>query len=82
MTLKQFTDWAVWTMFNFSIVGSIVLEFCNYYVEPPGNYPHLWPLMISVFSAVHFTIFLACFNFLQFRKEFQDYSVSEEKKKK
>ncbi len=83
MTFKSMIDWVVWTAFNFSVVGSIVLALCLNFVTPPANYPHLWPLMISVFSAVHFMGFLVYFNVALFRSQPQLVEeVSVEKKRK
>jgi hypothetical protein len=67
MTFINCQDWTVWTLFNFSTVGCVVMAFASVFVKPPPNYPHLWPLLISVFSAAHFLAFWVYFQFCQLR---------------
>lgn len=74
-------DWLVWTLFNFSLVGFATMALASVYVLPPPNYPHIWPLMISVMSAGHFMGFLAYFNFCQYKLFSALGAPSEEKKK-
>ena len=59
-------DWVMWTLFNFSVVGFVVLSVASVHVDPPSKFPHLWHLLISVFSAAHFLAFAAYFNVVQF----------------
>jgi len=59
-------DWVMWTLFNFSATGFVVLGAASVHVPPPSKFPHLWPLLISVFSAAHFVVFAVYFNLLQF----------------
>ncbi|XP_026813958.1 probable dolichyl pyrophosphate Man9GlcNAc2 alpha-1,3-glucosyltransferase [Rhopalosiphum maidis] len=50
---------------NFSLFGCVILTFCAITLKPPQKYPHLWPLFISVYSCMHFILFLIYFNFSQ-----------------
>ena len=80
---NTFLDWFIWTLFNFSLVGFIVILSASVYVEPPPKYPHLWPLIISVYSAGHFLAFLAYFMWYQCGLFVQSgCSVTQEKKNK
>ena len=76
-------DWFVWTMFNFSLVGYLVLTLGSIYIQPPSQWPHIWSLLISVFSAVHFILFWLSFNYCQWKMMFEKPTiVTEDKKKK
>ena len=76
-------DWFIWTLFNFSLVGYLVLTLGSIYIEPPSQWPHIWPLLISVFSAVHFVLFWLSFNYCQWKMMFEKpIIVTEDKKKK
>ena len=76
-------DWFIWTLFNFSIIGYLVLSFASLNFKPPSKWPHLWPLLISVFSAVHFVFFWIYFNYCQLQSFMNPIpSISDEKKKK
>lgn len=59
-------DWVMWTLFNFSVVGFVVVGVASEFVDPPPKFPHLWHLLISVFSAAHFIAFAAYFNLVHF----------------
>ncbi|XP_025206185.1 dolichyl pyrophosphate Man9GlcNAc2 alpha-1,3-glucosyltransferase [Melanaphis sacchari] len=50
---------------NFSLFGCAVLTFCALALKPPQKYPHLWSLFISVYSCMHFILFLIYFNYSQ-----------------
>lgn len=67
MQVSTWKDWFTWTMFNFSMTGFIILCVASVHVTPPPKFPHLWPLLISIFSAVHFVIFAIYFNLLQIK---------------
>ena len=76
-------DWFIWTLFNFSLVGYLVLIFGSICIQPPSQWPHIWPLLISVFSAVHFVLFWLSFNYCQWKMLFKKpIIVTEDKKKK
>lgn len=48
-----------------SLFGCIILTLCSILLKPPQQYPHLWPLIISTYSCLHFIGFLIYFNFSQ-----------------
>ncbi|XP_069683743.1 dolichyl pyrophosphate Man9GlcNAc2 alpha-1,3-glucosyltransferase [Periplaneta americana] len=52
-------------LFLFSLAGSVVLTFCSVMVRPPARYPDLFPLLVSVYSCVHFISFFVYFNYVQ-----------------
>lgn len=58
----------------FSVVGSITLFVFSVIWEPPIKYPDLYPLLISLYSCVHFLGFFVYFNVKQFSipQEFDD----------
>lgn len=60
-------DWIWWTAFNLSMVGCFVIAVASVRVAPPKHLPHLWPLLISVFCAIHFIIFGIYYHVLQLR---------------
>lgn len=74
-------DWLVWTVFNLSMIGYVLFCFASLYLMPPAKYPHLWPLMISIYSAGHFVAFWVYFSYCQY-KTFINESVSKDKKMK
>jgi len=49
-----------------SLTGCLALTVLSVSVPPPVRYPFLWPLLISVYSAVHFLLFLLYFHVIQF----------------
>ena len=77
------SDWLVWTLFNFSMVGYIVMILASVYVEPPSKLPHLWTLMISVYSAGHFLAFWPYFLTCQYQifQTTPNFVTSEKKNK-
>ena len=81
-----FSDWLIWTLFNFSLVGFLAIISASVYVEPPAKLPDLWTLMISVYSAGHFLgflpYFLNCQYQLYFQQTNQDFVTGSEKKNK
>ncbi|CAI6343530.1 unnamed protein product [Macrosiphum euphorbiae] len=50
---------------NLSLFGCVILTLCAIALKPPPKYPDLWPLIISVYSCMHFVLFLIYFNFSQ-----------------
>lgn len=50
---------------NFSLFGCVILTFCTIALKPPQKYPHVWPLIISIYSCMHFILFLIYFNYSQ-----------------
>lgn len=60
-------DWIVWTVFNASLMGCLVLGIVSVTTEAPKHLPFLWPLLISVYCAGHFVLFGLYFHVLQVR---------------
>lgn len=59
--------------FYLSVVfGCSALVFGLGFVTPPAKLPHLFPLLISVYSCLHFLAFLAYFNVRQFIGYYDD----------
>lgn len=52
-------------LFYLSLIGQIVLLILLVFVPPPLQLPHIFPLLISAFSCVHFTFFFLCFSYKQ-----------------
>lgn len=48
-----------------SLLGCTVLATCHLFVPAPIRFPHLFPLLISVYSCCHFLMFLCYFNYKQ-----------------
>lgn len=48
-----------------TIFGCIPLLFGQLFVSPPESLPHLFPLLISCYSCVHFSLFFVYFNYRQ-----------------
>lgn len=48
-----------------SLFGCVLLNLCFVVLKPPPKYPYLWPLIISVYSCIHFIAFLIYFNLNQ-----------------
>lgn len=65
-------------MFHFgmllSLLGSLVLFLVTMLFNPPARYPDLFPLLISVYSCVHFLGFFVYFNVKQLSipQQFED----------
>ena len=79
-------DWIVWTLFNMSLVGYLILSYASLFIKPPNQWPHLWPLVISVFSAAHFVLFWIYFYYCQIHQVMMENNSTganllEEKKK-
>ncbi|XP_039750715.1 dolichyl pyrophosphate Man9GlcNAc2 alpha-1,3-glucosyltransferase-like [Pararge aegeria] len=53
------------TMFFFSLQGMILLGLGSLLVKPPPQYPDLFPLLISMYSCLHFIFFLIYFTYCQ-----------------
>lgn len=53
------------TAFFFSILGMFWLTIGSVFVEPPPQYPDLFPLLVSVYSCCHFVMFFIYFNYQQ-----------------
>ncbi|XP_076255589.1 ALG6 alpha-1,3-glucosyltransferase garnysstan isoform X2 [Rhynchophorus ferrugineus] len=58
----------------FSLVGALVLFIVTLIFEPPRKYPDIFPLLISVYSCIHFLGFFVYFNIKQISipQEFDD----------
>ncbi|RZC33471.1 Alg6 Alg8 domain containing protein [Asbolus verrucosus] len=69
--LKNF---AFHVMMMASLIGCLLLSFILLVFDPPDRYPDLFPLLISVYSALHFFGFFIYFNVKQIRipQEFDD----------
>ncbi|KAF2901271.1 hypothetical protein ILUMI_04908 [Ignelater luminosus] len=50
-----------------SLIGCVVLMLLMLIIEPPENYPDVFPLLISAYSCVHFVGFFIYFNIVQFK---------------
>ncbi|KAJ8682276.1 hypothetical protein QAD02_018068 [Eretmocerus hayati] len=65
---------SVWTssdlyinvVFTLSLLGVLMLSICSVVLKAPQRYPDLYPLLVSVYSCVHFVLFLIYFNYQQF----------------
>lgn len=51
--------------FFFSMIGVIWMTLASIFVEPPAQYPDVFPLFISVFSFIHFAFFFTYFYYQQ-----------------
>lgn len=49
-----------------SALGCLVLAGVSLTIPPPSALPHLWTLLVSFWSFVHFSLFLAYYGYLQF----------------
>merc|ERR1712211_20350 len=54
------------TLAHISLLGSAVLTTLSQLIPAPDQYPFLWPLIISVYSAAHFMLALIYFHIVQF----------------
>lgn len=52
-------------LFYGSILGVLFLSIVSRFVKPPGRYPDLFPLLVSIYSCSHFLIFYMYFNYIQ-----------------
>lgn len=55
-----------WVAFLASMGGCCVLTYLHIFMQPPSHLPDLFPLVICVYSCVHFVAFLMYFNYKQF----------------
>ncbi|XP_033207245.1 dolichyl pyrophosphate Man9GlcNAc2 alpha-1,3-glucosyltransferase [Belonocnema kinseyi] len=53
-------------LFYLSMGSLVVLTFISRFMQPPKQYPDLFPLLVSVFSCGHFVLFFIYFNYRQF----------------
>lgn len=80
---KEETDYGIfyWAAFAASMTGCVVLAVFSYFMQPPDQYPDLFPLLTSVYACVHFVMFLMYFNYKQFliTADFadQEYAMSQ-----
>lgn len=51
--------------FFVSMLGMVCLTFASVFLTPPVKYPDMYPLLVSVFSFVHFAFFFLYFNYQQ-----------------
>lgn len=49
-----------------SIFGITILCLCLLFAPPPSNLPHIYPLLIAIYSCCHFVLFIIYFNYRQF----------------
>ena len=54
------------TLAHISLLGSALLTTLSQLIPAPDQYPFLWPLIISVYSAAHFMLALIYFHIVQF----------------
>lgn len=52
-------------VFYGSIIGVLFLSIISKCVKPPERYPDLFPLLVSIYSCVHFFSFFLYFNYVQ-----------------
>lgn len=52
-------------LYNLSLIVCLVLTISCLTIIPPKRYPDIWPLIVSVYSCVHFIGFLVYFNVKQ-----------------
>jgi len=62
----SFLSKSVKYLFCLSMVFATVLSLCQIYVKPPSRFPDLWPVLISFYSFLHFTVFVIIFHVIQF----------------
>lgn len=70
-----------WAVFFTSIFGCIFLTLLNVFVKPPNHLPDLFSLLVSVYSCIHFCIFLLYFNYKQFSLNYCTQKLDSESKK-
>lgn len=74
-------DWMVWTLFNLSLMGCLLMGYASLHVPPPPRYPDLWPLLISCYSAAHFGLFAIYFHYYQLKYQMSGIKVDVKKKR-
>lgn len=52
-------------LFYLSLLGCLILTIITSLVNPPVKYPDIFPLIISIYSCIHFFAFLIYFNIVQ-----------------
>lgn len=62
----------IYAFYASSIVGCSLLVFGLAFIPPPVKFPHLFPLLISVYSCLHFLVFFLYFNYRQFSGYYDD----------
>jgi len=67
-------------LFILSVMGALVLHAGSAILQPPSRYPDLWPVLISVYSCVHFLAFFCYFNYMQFTLPYTVTSVARKQK--
>lgn len=62
-----------------SLIGCLLIFFMSLLLQPPPKYPDLYPLVISVYSCVHFVGFFIYFNYKQLRipQQFEDIRIEK-----
>ncbi|XP_014673327.1 PREDICTED: dolichyl pyrophosphate Man9GlcNAc2 alpha-1,3-glucosyltransferase-like [Priapulus caudatus] len=70
--------------FTLSCLEAVALAICSHLVEPPRHLPDLFPLLIAVYSCIHFLAFCGYFHLVQFSCLCMERATSEtiNKKKK
>ena len=61
---KHLSDKTV-QLFVLSVLGCVVLHFLEICVKAPAKYPHIYPILNSLYSAGHFALFFCYFNYRQ-----------------
>lgn len=49
-----------------TVLGTSILCSCLLFAPPPANLPHIFPLLIAIYSCCHFVLFFIYFNCRQF----------------
>ena len=62
----QCSRWAVPALY-LSLAGYLVLGMASVTVSPPVRYPDLWPVLVSLYSFVHFAGFFLYYQLIQFQ---------------
>ncbi|EEB16956.1 dolichyl glycosyltransferase, putative [Pediculus humanus corporis] len=62
----------IFTIFKLSIFLYMILFLCSLFVKPPEKYPDLWPLLLSIYSFLHFFSFKIYFNVIQIFFSFKE----------
>ncbi|XP_040582573.1 probable dolichyl pyrophosphate Man9GlcNAc2 alpha-1,3-glucosyltransferase [Lepeophtheirus salmonis] len=59
-------DFILRFVYGSSLLFVVGLTFAISFIPPPNKYPDLWPVIISLYSCVHFVLFLSYFYYYQF----------------
>lgn len=65
-------DYLVFPFYLSAIVGCAILVAGLAFIPPPAKFPHLFPVLIAVYSCLHFLLFFAYFNIRQFVGYYDD----------